>query len=319
MDIFSDLMMGLSIAITPINMMYLVIGAMVGMIVGVIPGFGPSAGLAILLPLTFGMDPVGAIVMLAAIYYGSMYGGTITSILLNTPGESATVASTFDGYPLAKNGRAGPALVMQAVASFVGGTVGVILITILAPMFAQVSRSFGPPEYFLLAMMGMLTLIVMIGSNWKLGIISALIGFALGTVGVDLETGQSRYTFGSAELIGGIYFIPRPATVMGQLQDMATGRRRVHLGHTPLGALMIFNLLITLLAIGATGYMMTTNAFWGVAWVEEAHEVLVSWAEISVMAHIAAVIVESWRTGVNLPRAMVSGIKTLPDDAKPSA
>lgn len=208
MDIFSDLMMGLSIAITPINLAYLLIGAMVGMIVGVIPGFGPSAGLAILLPLTFGMDPVGAIVMLAAIYYGAMYGGTITSILLNTPGESATVASTFDGYPLAKQGRAGPALVMQAVASFVGGTVGVILITILAPMFAQVSRSFGPPEYFLLAMMGMLTLIVMIGSNWKLGVISALIGFALGTVGVDLETGQSRYTFGSAELIGGIYFIP---------------------------------------------------------------------------------------------------------------
>ena len=208
MDIFSDLVMGLSIAITPINMLYLLAGAMVGMIVGVIPGFGPSAGLAILLPLTFGMDPVGAIMMLAAIYYGSMYGGTITSILLNTPGESATVASTFDGYPLAKNGRAGPALVMQAVASFVGGTVGVILITILAPMFSQVSRRFGPSEYFLLAMMGMLTLIVMIGSNWKLGIISALIGFALGTVGVDLETGQSRYTFGSAELIGGIYFIP---------------------------------------------------------------------------------------------------------------
>ncbi|MGP1358676.1 tripartite tricarboxylate transporter permease [Roseicyclus sp.] len=208
MDIFSDLVMGLSIAITPINMVYLLIGAMVGMIVGVIPGFGPSAGLAILLPVTFGMDPIGAIMMLAAIYYGAMYGGTITSILLNTPGESATVASTFDGYPLAKNGRAGPALVMQAVASFVGGTVGVVLITILAPMFSQVSRSFGPPEYFLLAAMGMLTLLVMIGSNWKLGVISALIGFALGTVGVDLETGQGRYTFGSAELIGGIYFIP---------------------------------------------------------------------------------------------------------------
>ncbi len=208
MDIFSDLMMGLSVAITPINMVYLLVGAMVGMIVGVIPGFGPSAGLAILLPITFGMDPIGAIMMLAAIYYGAMYGGTITSILLNTPGESATVASTFDGFPLAKKGRAGPALVMQAVASFVGGTVGVILITVLAPLFAQVSRSFGPPEYFLLAMMGMLTLIVMIGSNWKLGLLSALIGFALGTVGVDLETGQGRYTFGSAELIGGIYFIP---------------------------------------------------------------------------------------------------------------
>jgi len=208
MDIFSDLIMGLSIAITPINLVYLLLGAAIGMIVGVIPGFGPSAGLAILLPMTFGMDPIGAIMLLAAIYYGAMYGGTITSILLNTPGESATVASTFDGFPLAKNGRAGPALVMQAVASFVGGTVGVILITLLAPMFAQVSRSFGPPEYFLLALMGMLTLIVMIGENWRLGIISALIGFALGTVGVDLETGQGRYTFGSAELIGGIYFIP---------------------------------------------------------------------------------------------------------------
>lgn len=208
MDIFSNLMMGLSIAITPINMVYLLAGAFVGMIVGVIPGFGPAAGLAILLPVTFGMDPVGAIMMLAAIYYGAMYGGTITSILLNTPGESATVASTFDGFPLAKNGRAGPALVIQAAASFIGGTVGVILITILAPMFSQVSRSFGPPEYFLLAVMGMLTLIVMIGKNWRLGVISALIGFALGTVGVDLETGQGRYTFGSAELIGGIYFIP---------------------------------------------------------------------------------------------------------------
>lgn len=208
MDIFSDLMMGLSVAVTPVNLFYLLIGAMVGMVVGVIPGFGPSAGLAILLPVTLGMDPIGAIMMLAAIYYGAMYGGTITSILLNTPGESATVASTFDGFPLAKNGRAGPALVMQAAASFVGGTVGVILITILAPMFSQVSRNFGPPEYFLLAMMGMLTLLVMIGTNWKFGVISALIGFALGTVGVDLETGQGRYTFGSAELIGGIYFIP---------------------------------------------------------------------------------------------------------------
>ncbi|AGI70255.1 putative TTT-family transporter large permease TctA component (plasmid) [Octadecabacter antarcticus 307] len=208
MDIFSDLLMGLAIAVTPINLIYLLIGAALGMVVGVIPGFGPSAGLAILLPMTFGMEPTSAIVMLAAIYYGAMYGGTITSILLNTPGESATVASTFDGFPLAKKGRAGPALVMQAVSSFVGGTVGVILITLLAPMFAQVSRSFGPPEYFLLALMGMLTLIVMIGENWRLGIISALIGFALGTVGVDLETGQGRYTFGSAELIGGIYFIP---------------------------------------------------------------------------------------------------------------
>ena len=208
MDLFANLWLGMSVIATPTNLLLLLVGAMVGMIVGIIPGFGPSAGLAILLPITFGMDPIGAVVMLSAIYYAAMYGGTITSILLNTPGESATVASTFDGYPLAQQGRAGPALVMQAVASFAGGTVGVILITLLAPLFSQMARSFGPPEYFLVAMMGLLLLIVMIGEHRTLGIISALIGFALGTVGVDLETGMQRFTFGSAELIGGIDFIP---------------------------------------------------------------------------------------------------------------
>jgi putative tricarboxylic transport membrane protein len=208
MELFDNLLLGLTVAISPINIVYLLSGAVIGMIIGIIPGFGPAAGLSILLPLTFGMDPVGAIMMLAAIYYGAMYGGTITSILLNTPGESAVVASTFDGYPLAQQGRAGPALVMQAAASFVGGTVGVILITVLAAMFAKVTRSFGPPEFFMLVMMGMVTLVVLIGDNWRYGAISALIGFALGTVGVDLETGLQRFTFGSPELIGGIEFIP---------------------------------------------------------------------------------------------------------------
>jgi putative tricarboxylic transport membrane protein len=208
MEIFDNLILGLAVAMQPINMVYLLIGVMVGMFVGIIPGFGPSAGLAVLLPITFGMEPTGAVMMLAAIYYGAMYGGTITSILLNTPGESATVASTFDGYPLAQQGRAGPALVMQAVASFVGGTIGVILITLLAPLFANMARSFGPPEFFMLIMMGMLMLVVMIGEHWRLGVISALIGFALGTIGIDLETGMQRLTFGSAELIEGIDFIP---------------------------------------------------------------------------------------------------------------
>jgi len=208
MDLFADLWLGFSTALSPINLVYLLIGTMVGMIVGIIPGFGPSAGIAILLPITFGMDPTGAVVMLAAIYYGSMYGGTITSILLNTPGESATVASTFDGFPLAQQGRAGPALVMQAVASFIGGTVGVILMTLLAPLFAQLARSFGPPEYFLLALLGIGMIVVMVAGSWRYGLISALMGFALATVGVDLQTGQQRFTMGSAELIGGIDFIP---------------------------------------------------------------------------------------------------------------
>jgi putative tricarboxylic transport membrane protein len=207
-DIFANLLLGLSVAVSPMNLVWLFVGVMLGMVVGIIPGFGPSAALAVLLPVTFGMEPTGAVIMLAAIYYGSQYGGTITSILLNTPGESSAVAATFDGYPLAQQGRAGPALVMQAVASFVGGTVGVVLITLLAPPFSQLARGFGPPEFFLLVMAGMLTLIVMIGGNWRYGVISALIGFALGTVGVDLETGNSRFTFGSAELIEGIDFIP---------------------------------------------------------------------------------------------------------------
>lgn len=208
MDIFDSLLMGLSIAITPMNLLYLLLGAAIGMTIGAIPGFGPSAGIAILLPITFSMDPISAVMMLAAIYYGAMYGGTITAILLNTPGDSTTVASTFDGFPLAKQGRAGPALVMQALASFTGGTIGVILITLLAPMFALVTRSFGPPEFFLLCVMGLLTLVALMSGNWLLGVVSALLGFALGTVGVDLETGQQRFTFGSAELIGGVHFIP---------------------------------------------------------------------------------------------------------------
>jgi putative tricarboxylic transport membrane protein len=208
MDLFADLWLGFSTALSPINLLYLLIGTMIGMIVGIIPGFGPSAGIAILLPITFGMDPTGAVVMLAAIYYGSMYGGTITSILLNTPGESATVASTFDGFPLAQQGRAGPALVMQAVASFIGGTVGVVLMTLLAPLFAQLARSFGPPEYFLLALLGIGMIVIMVAGNWRYGLLSALMGFALATVGVDLQTGQQRFTMGSAELIGGIDFIP---------------------------------------------------------------------------------------------------------------
>ena len=208
MDLFDNLLLGFSVAVSPINLAYLFAGVMIGMVVGIIPGFGPAAALAVLLPITFGMQPTGAVILLAAIYYGAQFGGTITSILLNTPGESSSVASTFDGYPLAQQGRAGPALVMQAVASFVGGTLGVVLITLLAPPFALLARSFGPPEFFLLVVMGLATLIVMIGGNWRLGLVSALVGFALGTVGVDLETGNSRFTFGSAELIGGIDFIP---------------------------------------------------------------------------------------------------------------
>ena len=208
-------MLGLTVAFTPTNLLFLIIGAFVGMVVGIIPGFGPTAGIAILLSLTFTLDPTTAIIMLAGIYYGSMYGGTITSILINTPGESATVASTFDGYPLAKKGRVGPALVMQAVASFIGGTLGVILISAFAPTVSQVARSFGPPEYFMLMMLGLLALVMMLGENKRYGLISALLGLAVAMFGVDVISGIPRYTFGSAELINGIDFLPVAIGVFG--------------------------------------------------------------------------------------------------------
>ena len=208
MDVFDQLLNGIAGVLTPTNLLLLAAGVTMGMIVGVMPGLGPSAGLAILLPVTFGLDPTGAIVMLAAVYYGAMYGGTITSVLINTPGESATVATTFDGYPMAKQGRAGPALVLAAVASFIAGTIGAILISVSAPAVASVASTFGPPELFLVVVAGLLTLIVIIGHNRLLGVISALIGFAIATVGIDITSGGQRYTFGSAELIQGIDFVP---------------------------------------------------------------------------------------------------------------
>ncbi|MPZ88521.1 MAG: tripartite tricarboxylate transporter permease [Nitriliruptorales bacterium] len=208
MDVLSNLFDGLVTVASPVNLLLLLAGVLVGMVIGIIPGLGPSAGIAILLPLTFGLDPTGAIVMLAAIYYGAMYGGTITSVLINTPGESATVASTFDGYPLAKQGRAGPALVLCALGSFAAGVMGAVLLSWLAPAFSQVARRFGPPELFLVVMLGLLMLVVIVGGNRLYGSISALIGFAVATMGVDSSTGAQRYTFGSTDLINGIDFIP---------------------------------------------------------------------------------------------------------------
>lgn len=229
MDTFDNLANGIVAVVTPTNLLLLLAGVLLGMIVGVMPGLGPSAGLAILLPLTFSLDPTGAIVMLAAVYYGAMYGGTITSVLINTPGESATVASTFDGYPLAKQGRAGPALVMAAVGSFVAGTLGAVLISIASPSTAKLAATFGPPELFLVVVLGLLTLIVIIGGNRLLGTLSALIGFAIATVGIDIGTGQQRYTFGSVELINGIDFIPVAIGLFGVGEILHTLWRGGHL------------------------------------------------------------------------------------------
>lgn len=204
----SELIAGFDAIFTVGNLLWLCVGAAVGMVVGIFPGLGPTAGIAILLPLTVGMNPTSAIIMLAAIYYGTMYGATVTAIMINTPGAAAVVASTFDGYPLAQQGRAGPALVMQAFASFAGGTVGVIMLTLLTPTFAKLARSFGPVEFLLVVLVGLLTLILLVGEEKIKGVVSALVGFALATAGVDLGTGASRFTFGSSDLIDGLNFVP---------------------------------------------------------------------------------------------------------------
>jgi putative tricarboxylic transport membrane protein len=238
-DIFGSLLGGLAAVLTVQNILLLAAGVSIGMIVGVMPGLGPSAGLAILLPLTFGLDPTGAIVMLAAVYYGAMYGGTITSVLINTPGESATVASTFDGYPLARQGRAGPALVMAAIASFIAGTIGAILISFFAPLTASVARTFGPPELFLVVLAGLLTLIVILGKNKMLGVLSALIGFAMATVGIDVGMGAQRYTFGSTELINGIDFVPVAIGLFGVGEILYTLWRGGHLEHIRFAAVSV--------------------------------------------------------------------------------
>src|SRR5699024_8396694 len=208
MDIFSNIAMGFEVAVSPGNILALFIGATIGMLIGIIPGFGASAALAILLPLTLSLDPTTSIIMLAGIYYGSMYGGATTSILINTPGDSAAVVTAFEGYPLTLKGEASKALIIQAISSFVGGTVGVILIFAMAPIFTDVALRFGPPEYFMLMAMGLLTLIWMSEGSILKSAISGLIGLSIGTIGLDIITGDPRYTFGSPELLNGISFIP---------------------------------------------------------------------------------------------------------------
>ncbi|MEG6522665.1 tripartite tricarboxylate transporter permease [Desulfotomaculum sp. 1211_IL3151] len=227
MEVLSNLIYGFSVAITPINLLYCIVGVVTGTIIGALPGLGPSAGLAVLLPLTFGADPVAGIIMLAGIYYGAMYGGSITSILINTPGDSAAVMTTMDGYPLAQQGRAGAAMGMAAFSSFIGGSASVIAFMFLAPVLAKAALSFGPPEYFALMVLGLTTLAGMTGNSPVKGFISALLGLFFAIVGLDLVTGLPRYTYGQLELFSGIDFIPVAMGVFGIAEILVTAEKKV--------------------------------------------------------------------------------------------
>lgn len=199
---------GLSMAFSLHNLLFCFIGVTFGMLVGVLPGLGPSAGTALLLPLTFGMEPIAAIIMLAGIYYGAMYGGTITSVLINTPGEAASAITCLEGYPLASQGRAGTALGVAAIGSFIGGTLAIIGLAFIGPPIAKLALKFGPPEFFALMTLGMTMVIGLIGKSVLRGMIAAVIGLTLAVVGMDPVSGAVRFNFGVIELTNGFDFIP---------------------------------------------------------------------------------------------------------------
>ncbi|MFC3999609.1 tripartite tricarboxylate transporter permease [Nocardiopsis sediminis] len=202
-----NLMMGLGTALTPENLLWCFVGVLAGTVIGLLPGLGSSTGVAVLLPLTLGFEPVTALIMLAGIYYGAQYGGTITSVLISTPGEASSVATTFDGYQMARRGRAGAALSIAAIGSFVAAIASLILLSALAPAFARFALNFGPAENLAVMVLGLATIVGFSGGSQLRGVAMAGVGLLLATVGIDSATAESRFTFGSTDLLGGIPFV----------------------------------------------------------------------------------------------------------------
>ena len=199
-------------SLTPANLLFALAGCVLGTLIGVLPGLGPAAGTAILIPLTFKLDPAGAIIMLAAIYYGAMYGGTITSVLINVPGEAASVVTCLDGYQMARQGRAGTALGIAAIGSFVGGVAATIALAVVALPLARLALSFGPPEFFCLMLLGLALVTGLAGRSLAAALLMTVFGLLLALIGIDPVRGAPRFTFGMPELYDGIGFIP---VVMG--------------------------------------------------------------------------------------------------------
>ena len=207
MDIVNGLIQGFAVALTPLNLALCFLGCFLGTVVGVLPGLGPPATIAMLLPLTFKMEPTGAMIMLAGIYYGAKYGGSTTAILLNVPGEAASVATCLDGYQMARKGRAGAALGMSAIASFIAGTVGVAALMLVAPPLARLTLAFSAPEYFALMVLGLAMVALLAGDSLTKALLAMLVGLWIASMGTDLFTATSRFTFGRSELLGGIDFV----------------------------------------------------------------------------------------------------------------
>src|SRR5262245_22687415 len=219
-DLIANLALGFSVAALPSNLLMCLIGTLVGTLIGVLPGIGPLATIAMLLPITFGLPPVGALIMLAGIYYGAQYGGSTTSILINIPGESSSVVTTLDGHQMAKQGRAGPALAISAIGSFFAGSVATVLVAALGAPLTSIALLFGPAEYFSLMVLGLVFAVVLAKGSVPKAIAMILMGLLLSTVGSDIETGQSRMAFDIPELADGIGFVVVAMGVFGYAEIM---------------------------------------------------------------------------------------------------
>jgi TctA family transporter len=207
MELFHNLVFGFGVAFSLQNLMYCAIGVSVGTLIGVLPGIGPLATIAMLLPITFNVAPVGALIMLAGIYYGAQYGGSTTAILVNLPGETSAVVTCIDGYQMARQGRAGPALAIAAIGSFAAGTFGTLLIALAGPPLAQLALEFGAPDYFSLLLMGLVAAAVLAEGDMMKSLAMVAMGLLLGIIGTDVNTGVQRFSFGFSELTDGISFI----------------------------------------------------------------------------------------------------------------
>lgn len=221
MDDLTNLMMGFSIALQPTYLLYGLIGCILGTITGVLPGLGPLGAMAILLSFTLSMDEKAAMILFAGIYYGAMYGGSITSILLNVPGEAASVITCIDGYKMAQNGRAGAALTISAVGSFVAGTISIIGLMLAASTLSKAALQFGPAEFVAIGICGLIILVRLSEASLIKSVISVLLGLAVATVGMDSISGVNRFTFGSYDLSQGIDFLPVAMGMFGIAEVLA--------------------------------------------------------------------------------------------------
>jgi len=207
METLTHILNGFAVCLQPINLWYTFLGVLMGTVIGVLPGIGPSAGIALLIPITYGMDPTSALIMLAGIYYGAKYGGSTTAILIRTPGEAASVMTSIDGYEMARKGRAGAALAVSAIGSFIAGTIGVVGLTLFALPLTSMALKFGPAEYFTLMLFAMTAVSTLTGDSPAKGVFATILGLMIATIGIDLQSGQARFTMDIPEFQDGVGFV----------------------------------------------------------------------------------------------------------------